>query len=400
MQAISTEKAVLEEFFSSSRFDQTSSIRSVDPSERIEFSRPPERCAMRFDTRSDAHLVEVAVDHPSTLERERALWEYADRHADAALPLLQRAVASDPSAAIRSSTLWAIQKFAGRCGTSTIAAAFDDESPEVQDWARLLIREIGEANAETLRRPTKYSDTNPFDQTLPLLIAGYARLYMPAAGWVQATLSPQWFESIMGRVMACTMEKSFESDLIIEKCISGYHSDGSNHYEGYKFRGFTTQLSDAVAYHQYDGEGRHTFYPSGKVEDSSQPPFDDMIVNMNRAALTVRVGDPDSPSKRIVQSVRGRYMGSAFINPGRIIANGMVIGPGEVQLCNANHPGAGMLTNTHLAGTFRGKLSDLDGDGFLDVNTEACHVTTAGLLDADLDGTADDDPFDPFGVRK
>jgi len=390
------EPRALEEIFTKSLNTPSPREGSLDPSEHFEFSRPPKGQIHRFDTRSDSEIAEVALHHDSSLERERALWEYADRHESAAMPLLRQAAQHDTDAAVRCSTLWALQKFAGAPAANVIAASLIDDHPEVADWAALLTRECTSVDVQPRqKRAFRYDPTNPFDQTLPLMIAGYARVRVAGVGSIQATLSPQWFEAIMGRVMACTRRETFDTDLVIEKCIYGYHPDRSNHYETYMFRGFTTHLAEGVAYHQYEGRGEHTFYPSGKVEEITQEPLTGVMVNMARCAVTITIGDPDRDRQRIVQSVRGRYMGAAYVNTARVFENNMTLGPGMVQLSDWAHPIAGPLTNTFLFGTFRGKLSDLNHDGLLDVNTEPCHATFTGQPDFDLDGKADGDPFDP-----
>lgn len=376
-------------------------LESMDPSERLEFSRPSKVGIQRFDARDEVKLKEAMFDQPIALERERAVWEYADRYRTEGLSVLTEVAKRDTDPSLRWSTLWAIQKFGGIQSLGVIGESLKDEHPEVRSWAHLLLREINGVNEyEADTREAKFDERNPFDQTLPLLIAGYARVHLPHAGWIQATLSPKWFESIMGRVMACTREDTFETDLVIEKRISKYHADGSDHLEIFKFKGFSQQMSPAVYYHQYEAKARHTFYPSGKVEETSVAPLDDVIVNIQRGATTLRTTLPQEPSVRVVQSVRGRYMGPAYINLNRILSNGMFIGAGEVQLSNYHHPVAGPLTNTFLFGTFKGKLSDLDGDGYLDVNTEPCHGTIDGELDHDLDGAKDEDPYDPFRATR
>ena len=372
-------------------------LESADPSEILEFSRPPAKNLIRFDTRTDDALRSAIFDSSSPLERERAAWEYGDRHGTAALAILREAAISDTDPAVRWNTLWLIQKIARNQSQEIISSFLHDGNMEVRDWARLLLSEInGMKSFEPDGRPLKFDSSNPFDQTLPLQIAGYARVLIPGMGWVQATLSPRWFESIMGRVMACTSEATFNNELVIEKRIEAFHPDGSDHYEIFKFQGLSHELAKGITFHNYEGRGSHTFYPSGKVEDSSITPIHDVIVNVNRIAITARITAPELNSRSIVQSVRGRYTGSAYVNLARLLANNMQIGPGEVQLSNLHHPIAGPLTNTWLYGSFKGKLSDLNGDEFLDVNTERCHGTLDGQHDADLDQVPDADPFDPI----
>lgn len=375
-------------------------LESMDPSERLEFSRPSKIGINRFDTRNDDELKDVALQHILSMERERAIWEYADRNKINALSLLQEVARQDSDPSIRWSTLWAIQKFGGIQSKGIIAESLKDEHPEVRDWARLLLREMtGIMEGEPDTREAKFDEANPFDQTLPLLISGYARVLFPGMGWIQATLSPQWFESIMGRVMACTCEETFNTDLVIEKSIKKFHPDGTNHYEIYKFRGFTQELSKNVRRHNYEALSNHTFYPSGKVEDLSCEPVPDVISPLMRNATTdasMRNIPGLDITRQVVQSVRGRYMGNAYINVNRLLENRMEIGAGEVQLSSVQHPVVGQMTNTLLFGTFKGKLSDIRGNGYLDINTEPCHGTIDGKLDFNLSGLPNPDPFDPF----
>lgn len=371
---------------------------SLDPADRIPFVRPPRNGVNRLDPRSDGDLKQVMFDHESAMERERAIWEYADRHRADVLPLLSEVAQSERDPSLRWSTLWAAQKFSGLECLDLLRKFTLDEHPEVRSWAALLIREITGPTPDLAdeTRPAKIDESNPFDQTLPLTISGYARVLVPGMGWIEATLSPKWFEAIMGRVMACTRMDTFTSDLVIEKRIKGYHPDGSDHYEIYPFRGHTQQLAPDVYAHYYQSETRHTFYPSGKVEDASEEPLANVIVNIQRGAGSELSILREDPSRRVVRSVRGRYAGAAYINLARVLSNSMQIGPGEVQLSNFHHPQVRSLTNTQLFGTFKGKLSDIDGDGCLDVNTERCHGTLDGELDYDLDGIPDRDPFDYF----
>jgi hypothetical protein len=89
-------------------------------------------------------------------------------------------------------------------------------------------------------------------------------------------------------------------------------------------------------------------------------------------------------------------MGFAYTNVDRVLANNMTIGAGEVQLVDPLNAAAGSMANVLLFGTFKGKLSDLQGNGCVDVNTERCHGTLSGQLDTDLDGCEDSDAFDHF----
>ena len=363
---------------------------ALDPSERMEFSCPPAQGVGRFDSRSNDELIGQLRSNVSAMERERAAWEFADRCGYAALPILKNFVKTDPDADVRSSGLWLLQKTSGHQTEEVLTAGLGDDAPEVRDWARLLLRELRGIGPFVQERAALAIDrSNPFDQTLPLKIAGYARVLAPGMGWLQATLSPKWFEAIMGRVMACTRAETFNSDLVIEKRISDFYADSSPHYDTFLFRGLTTELSPDVYYHQYEGRSTQPFYPSGKVAAPDEPPITTAGALVQRVAMTVRIPNELDASRPLVQSVRGKYMGFAHANVPRILANGMKVGAGEVQLVGPANPSVGKFANTFLFGTFKGKLSDLNADGHLDVNTERCHATLDGELDTDLDGISD-----------
>lgn len=371
----------------------------ADPAENLQLFVPPLQSMFRFDPREDDELIALARGSSSALERERAYWEYLDRKGPDSIDLLAEVARTDADPGNRVSALWCIQKSGCPEAEAVLERSFRDDEPEVAEWAVLLAMEIRRVAVfePRVKRRIAVDDSNPFDQTLPLLISGHAVTRVEGMGWVRVTLSPKWFESIMGRVMACTRVATFASDLVIEKRIRDYHADGSNHYETFLFRGVTFDLEPGIRLHEYTAEARHTFYPSGKVEDVSEAPLEDVIVAAHRQGRTATISLEHRP--QVVQSVRGRYSGYAYVDTRRVARQLMagqvpILGPGEVQLSNPHHPVAGPLTNTLLYGTFKGKLSDLDGDGMIDVNTERCHATTDGLLDRDLDGVPDADPFD------
>lgn len=360
---------------------------SQDPADHIEFSRHVSDRLLRFDGRTDAQLLDESYSNHSPMERERAIWEYAYRDLSSRGSEIAQFARREPDARVVVSALWLLQKSGSSKLVEELTFHAQGEDVEICDWSHLLLREVlGGRGDLGPSRPAMFDPSNRFDQTLPLMIAGHARTMAPGMGWVEATLSPLWFEHIVGRVMACTNRATFRSDLLIEKRLAGYYSNGSDHVETYPFRGFTFDVGEGITEHYYESQARHAFYPSGKVGDCSIPPIGDVDVILARKAVPVVVParQPIIPVRRgttnssvaiprdYVESVRGRYMGTAFVNLERIIRNGMAIGPGEVQLSSIHHPIVGPMTNTFLFGSFKGKLSDLDGDGFLDINTEHC----------------------------
>lgn len=381
-----------------------------DIAERFRFGAPAGSQLVNFDNRSDAELLKVAAQHPVALERERALWEYAHRNEQAALSVLAKHLKAEPDPSVRWNLLWLLVK----CGDSAVVPilqeALQDENSEVRDWATLFLEEVTGDEYPAIYNAIEYHNDRVFDQTLPLQIAGFADVHMPGMGWVQARLAPQWFASLLGRVMACTNTDTFMTDLVIEKELVGYHEDGSNHYETFMFRGASYPLNETVTQHIYESNTMRPFYRSGKVKEG-EPIL--KPVALTRAAGTDRLrpralaamdmhaadGGEDERGRRlrdvgIVRSVRGRFWGWAYTDINRYLATGTVE-PGTVQLISTADPVVGKMANTVIYGTFRGKLGDLNNDGQLDVNLIPCHGTVDGELDLNCDGIADEDPRIP-----
>lgn len=377
-----------------------------DPAEFLDFARPVTSDAIRFDMRTDAELRAAAFDEETPLERERALWEYADRHGAEAQDVVISFLRAETHRAARAQGLWLLQRTAGPAAADLLSNFYNDHDPEVADWSRVLAGEVSGQTVPSIYNRLVVHENRTFDQTLPLLISGYALVNVPGAGRMQVTLSPLWFDSILGRVMACTNQSTFMTDLVIEKALEELHADGSTHYEIFKFKGFSFRLTDRVQEHHYESLTMRRFYPSGIVEDG-----DSVLISvpLARIAGTETDGTPtgttasytvdgDGPrAERIrdggfVRTVRGRYFGWAAINLDAVFSTGRVA-PGFVQLANPTDPIAGPMTNTRLYGTFRGKIGDVTGDGILDVNTIPCHGTVDGEHDLHCDGSKVDDPF-------
>ncbi|TYB49023.1 HEAT repeat domain-containing protein [Actinomadura chibensis] len=376
-----------------------------DLAERFRFGAPGATKLADFDGRGDAELLSAAADAATGLERERALWEYAHRHEGAAIDVLARHLATEPDAAVRWNLLWLLVKCDGRAAIPVLRQARSDAHPEVRDWAGLFLEELTGEESPLVYERMRYETDRTFDQTLPLQIAGYADVRVPDAGWIQARLSPQWFASLLGRVMACTNTDTFMTDLVIEKELLNYHEDGSNHYETFLFRGASYELSDTVCQHVYESNTMRPFYTSGKVKEG---PAVLTPVALSRAAGTKRLRPstvtsmlhtPGAETARgdalreqgVVRSVRGRFWGWAHVDLDRYQETG-VVEPGTVQLVSTSDPVVGKKANTVIYGTFRGKLADQTGEGEYHVNTIPCHGTVNGELDLDLDGVADADP--------
>ncbi|MEM9555985.1 MAG: PBS lyase [Acidobacteriota bacterium] len=377
----------------------------TDPAEYLDFGRPiaaPD--AARFDNRSLKALEEASFSDATPLLRERALWELVDRQGAAAHDVVDRFMAEEQDRACRAHALWLLQKTANAETVTRLSGYFSDDDPEVAEWSRLLVEELtGEVQNWSLGRRAEVHEDRTFDQTLPLLIAGQTLITVPQLGRIKVTLSPLWFEQILGRVMACTNRATFDSTLVIEKALDDLHPDGSTHYEVFLFKGISYELEPNKLFeHHYESVQTRPFYPSGTVEVGKSIP---VAVPLARVAGT-SIDNPIDPRACIgegaradrmrdqgwVTTVRGRYSGWASVNLDTVLETNFVP-PGAVQLSNPTHPVAGPMTNAVLFGTFRGKISDHTGTGALDINTIPCHGTVDGEHDLHCDGAAVQDPF-------
>ncbi|MEV0774253.1 HEAT repeat domain-containing protein [Streptomyces sp. NPDC050433] len=365
--------------------------RYNDPAEYLDFARPITEKFLPYDTRSDSELREVSEGHASPLERERALWELADRHPEESLSFIAGIIGTETDRLVRSGALWLALRSAGPQSLSVLEKFAMDDDPEVADWARVLIGDITGAKPDRMYDEAEVEETGYFDQTVPLIIGGRVVIMTPGVGAVRAVLSPLWFDSILGRVLASTNVETIRTDLTIEKELKGLHADGSPHYEIFPFRGLSVEYEARNLEHNYLSETLRPFYPSGFVGRGEMV---EVPVSLGRVALTSLAGkdevtihgdgaraqrlrDADMP---FVQSVRGRYYGWAAVNLDNTFDNGTV-GAGDVQLSNPTDPIAGPMTNAKLYGTFRGKSGDHTGAGRYTLNSIKCHGRPDGRID-------------------
>lgn len=365
--------------------------RYNDPAEHLDFARPITEKYLPYDTRSESELREVATGHESPLERERALWELADRKPAESLSFVDHCIETETDRSVRSGALWLALRAAGAESLSVLEKHANDGDREVADWSRVLTGDITGIKPKRLYSEAVVEETGSFDQTVPLIIGGKVIIMTPGVGAMRAVLSPLWFDSILGRVLASTNTETIRTDLTVEKELKGLNEDGSCHYEIFPFRGLSVDYDGGHLEHNYLSETLRPFYPSGFVGQGEAV----MVpVALGRIALTslARKGEvtihgsgPRADRMRaaelsFVESVRGRYYGWASVNLDRVFDRG-VVGAGDVQLANPTDPIAGPMTNAKLYGTFRGKSGDFTGAGQYTLNAIKCHGRPDGTID-------------------
>lgn len=355
-----------------------------------------------FDQRSIDDLDAVARFDPSPMRRERAIWELAYRDMSTSGQTLRGYFDGEPSARVRSNLLWLARKVAPAEAIGLIEHALQDDNREVRDWAKLHASEILQTPFESEYSRGIYIRDRAFDQTLPLEIAGLA--VMPFGDTdLQVVLSPLWFAHIQGRVMACTRDETFMTRLTIEKLYSGYHPDGSDHYEIYPFMGRSWRSGEFDVEHRYVTNAKQQFYSSGRVEEEPSNSREVRMGACRTARTTGRLVEIEERGsnevtrtavapRRIVSHVKGQYFGWAYASMQHYFDHGDIL-PGTVQLISPTEHDLSSTVNCYICGTFRGKVADHNGDGILDVNEIICHGTEDGSLDYYGDGNLAPDPF-------
>lgn len=374
--------------------------RYNDPAEHIDFIRPLADNYLPFDIRNKKALLAAAKDDPCEMERERALWELGDRLGTDAVPHVQNFISTETSRTLRQGGLWLIMQLQGKPSMNILESYFNDSDPEVADYARVMHSDLSGKRAPRVYSEAEVEDGHHFDQTVPLMISGQV-IVNSDVGPTRARLSPLWFDSILGKVTACTNADTIHTNLVIEKALDGIHADGSTHYEVFPFRGTSVEYADRLMEHTYLSETIRPFYTSGVVE---QGPAIPTSVSLARVAVTdianmdqwnlhggERAEKLRNHEHPFVVSVRGRFSGWAASNMERINEEG--VRAGLVQLSSTCHEIAGPMTNTKVFGIFRGKPADLTGNGRLTLNGYKAHGDPAGKMDYFADSSMAPDPW-------
>jgi len=351
-----------------------------------------DRASVRLDFRTNVELRRHALDHPDAIMREQALYEYADRRLPDAVELLCTAAEEDPDRQVRWDALWAMEKLGGIAGVHALERFRADADPEIAEWAGLSLSELHTGPPAFDARPCRSTPGRTFDETIFLLIACdlYIRLDSSNQRWGKLALAPQGLARVYGQAHACPNVETRERQLVIAKTISGLHPDGSPHIDNYLFRGFTERTQPYQGNFDFESQVQRPFYLSGHADDASMG-VQQAVIGFRRSGSwylepDFRIGDAPA-----IRYVRGRFQGWGYANLSRLAGQPLeeMLRPGNAILSTLHDPVAGPLTNVFIAGTFKGKLNDWDGDGYIDLNSRDVYSTPEGEIDSDMDGVPD-----------
>lgn len=360
----------------------------------IRFGNSIRHAALDLETRSDAELEADGRNHPDPVIREHALYQLIDRKGAAALPVAEAAIFDDPDPQLRVNVLWAIEGLGHeRCAPITLDLTHDRDA-RVQEWARVFAWEMGWSREDFRRaREATFREGRTFDETIFLHINCdlFVRLSEANDLWGHVRLSPQMLARVYGQALACPITRTREKEMVISKNLHGLHADGSDHYEAFLFRGFTERTSPSAGNFYFEAHTKRPFYLSGKADDPSEGVVEDVIVPFAREGQWFLNQHLPVGGGNAIEYVRGRFQGWAYVNLDRIMeeGGGDFLFPGNSVLGTLHDPVVGAHTNTFLAGSFKGKVLDWDGDGILDLNYLPSYATAAGEVDSNLDGIPD-----------
>jgi hypothetical protein len=357
-----------------------------------DFGYALDRVAVRLDSRTNAVLREQALHHPDPALREQALFEYADRdHADA-IELLTEAIKRDSDRQVRWDALWAVEKLGGPEAAAALGRFAKDDDPEIAEWARLFLSELQTGDPAFDGRASRFTPGRTFDETIFLLIHCdlYVRLDQSNQHWGKISLAPQGLARIYGQAHACPNVATRERQLVIAKTIDGLHADGSPHIDNYLFRGFTDRTRRDRGNFFFESLVPRPFFKSGHADDPSDGV---RHANIGFARHGTWYLDPTFQVRdaSAIRYVRGRFQGWGYVNLNRIAGRSLeeILLPGNGVLSTLHDDEVGPMTNAFILGTFKGKLNDWDGDGYIDLNSRSVYSTADGEVDTDMDGIAD-----------
>ncbi|HJQ23877.1 MAG TPA: HEAT repeat domain-containing protein [Blastocatellia bacterium] len=349
--------------------------------------------AISLDARTDEELVEESRRNPIPAFREQALYQILHRLGEKAIPSVQEALFNDPDPEVRINLLWALEDLDVEQSSKLALALLVDENSRVREWARVFCWEKGWVKQDFRQaKEARYYDGRTFDQTIYLHIKSdlYIKLTESNELWGHLIMSPQMLAYVYGQAYACPISRTREQELVIAKTLKGLHEDGSDHYESFLFRGFTERTARLSGNFYFETNTRRPFFVSGKADDLSEGVVADVQVPFAREGQWFLNENINVKGKKAIEYVRGLFQGWAYVNFERIQkSGGEYLFPGNSVLSTLHHPVVGKKTNTFIAGSFKGKVIDWDGDGVLDLNYLQAPATAGGEVDSDFDGIPD-----------
>src|SRR6266487_6161376 len=357
-----------------------------------DFGYALDRVAIRLDQRPSEELANAALTDPDPVMREQALYEYVDRNEGDAIELLTEVVRRDKNREVRWDALWAIEKLGGLTGLQALNQFADDADPEIAEWSQLFAGELTTGDPAFDRRESVYTSGRTFDETIYLLIHCdlYIRLDPQNRQWGKLSLAPQGLARVYGQAHACPNVGTREKQLVIAKQIDGLHKDGSPHVDNYLFRGFTERTRADRGNFYFESAVERPYFLSGRADDGSKG-IEDVTISFMRSGCWYLEPRFKVRGQDAIRYVRGRFQGWGYFDLERCIGKQLneILQPGNAILSTLHHPVAGPMSNVFIAGTFKGKLNDWDGDGKIDLNSRNVYSTVDGELDMDMDGIAD-----------
>ena len=102
----------------------------------------------------------------------------------------------------------------------------------------------------------------------------------------------------------------------------------------------------------------------GRADDGSKG-IEDVTISFMRSGCWYLEPRFNIRGQHAIRYVRGRFQGWGYFDLERCVGRQLneILLPGNAILSTLHHPVAGSMSNVFIAGTFKGKLNDWDGDG-------------------------------------
>ena len=232
-----------------------------------------------------------------------------------------------------------------------------------------------------------------FDQSIPLHILCNVYIKTPLKTWIKVVLSPLKIEEVFGKCHANTRVADREHRMVLTKRIPNYYADGAPHYETFRFQGLTERTEPFTANFAFIANERRPFFVSGQVGDVSKGVMDGDVHFLRTGQWKL---DQNIPVRDdfAIRYVKGNFLSWGYVAMAQLLddddGDGSNLDRGEFMRAVVAEDDKAPYCNAYVSGTWKGKMTDEDGDGVLDLNYPESICTAAGWLDLDRDGKADE----------